>query len=298
MASTRTETLARERRWARPAGIAALLIPVLYVASTYIRSSVGSAATLATEQFGSIARDEAELLGSAALAGLGLGLASLPLAYLFLAARARSDRVSSTMYGFAFVGPILLAVQQILAGFAQAQLASDFAAQAETGGDIYSLLDDLLSDSSLFTVAQLISVPAFLGFVVAMVYIPLQALRVGLLTQFFATIGMAFGAGLILFQVIGIPGGIALVALMLWFGWLGLLILGRTPRGRPPAWAAGEAIPWPRPGEEPAKRATSAPSDAAVEGDANEVLPAPGTATKDHAARRERARKRKRKRRR
>jgi hypothetical protein len=32
---------------------------------------------------------------------------------------------------------------------------------------------------------------------------------------------------------------------------MGLLIAGRWPGGRPPAWETGTAMPWPKPGEEP-----------------------------------------------
>jgi hypothetical protein len=39
---------------------------------------------------------------------------------------------------------------------------------------------------------------------------------------------------------------------LLWFVYFGVLLLDRLPGGRPPAWAAGEAIPWPTPGEKAA----------------------------------------------
>jgi hypothetical protein len=39
---------------------------------------------------------------------------------------------------------------------------------------------------------------------------------------------------------------------LIWFLYFGVLLLDRLPRGRPPAWAAGEAIPWPTPGEKAA----------------------------------------------
>ncbi|HEY3491512.1 MAG TPA: hypothetical protein VGK43_01085, partial [Solirubrobacterales bacterium] len=39
---------------------------------------------------------------------------------------------------------------------------------------------------------------------------------------------------------------------LLWFLYFGVLLLDRLPGGRPPAWAAGEAIPWPTPGEKAA----------------------------------------------
>jgi hypothetical protein len=72
-----------------------------------------------------------------------------------------------------------------------------------------------------------------------MVYTCLHAMRVGLLSRFWGSLGMALGAvSFIFFQFA-----------LLWFVYLGILLIGRLPGGRPPAWAAGEAIPWPTPGE-------------------------------------------------
>jgi hypothetical protein len=192
------------------------------------------------------------------------------------------------MVGFAFIGPGLLAVQAVTAYFGQAQVSADFTEQFAAGGDIYTLLDDISEESTLTTVAQSLGFAAIIGLAVAMVYFSLQALRAGLLTRFFATLGMALGAATVLLA------GQPLIPDTLWFLWLGLVFIGRIPRGRPPAWDAGEAIPWPRPGEAPAE--TPDPDEDIVEGDATEAFES--DAPRDHSARRERARKRKRKRRR
>ena len=124
-----------------------------------------------------------------------------------------------------------------------------------------------------------------------MVYVPLQAQRTGLLTRFFATLGMALGVSSLF-----IVPALSLLALMIWFGWLGFTDPRPGAAARPPAWDAGEAIPWPRPGEAPAT-APAAPAEV-VNGDATEVFADERPAAQDHSARRERARKRKRKRRR
>jgi hypothetical protein len=124
--------------------------------------------------------------------------------------------------------------------------------------------------------------------IIVMVYVPLQALRTGLLTRFFATLGMALGASLIL-----LPQAPVLIAL--WFGYLGLLFVGKVPGGRPPAWDAGEAIPWPKPGEEPS--APTEPGGEPVEGQAREV-PAGGDQPERSPGGQPASRKRKRKRRR
>jgi len=122
---------------------------------------------------------------------------------------------------------------------------------------------DLTDSSSSIQVAQALLFPAVLGLVVMMIYVPLQALRAGLLTRFFGSLGVALGASMIII----LP--VALLASLIWIGYLGLLFVGRVPGGRPPAWEAGEAIPWPRPGDE--APAQPKPADDAIEGEATEV---------------------------
>ena len=107
-----------------------------------------------------------------------------------------------------------------------------------------ALAEQISEDSTAAQVGGGLQFPALLGLIVAMVYTPLQAVRAGLLARFFGTLGMALGVSIIL---LGPPGTLLLA---LWIGWLGLLFVGRVPGGRPPAWEAGEAIPWLRPGEE------------------------------------------------
>ena len=286
----RQEILDRERRWARPAAVAAILAAPLYIVSVILDQG-GDVPTsgLDTERYRAIDASASELLASTVLRGLSFALLCVPLFFLFRAAQARSERVSGAMAGFAFIGPVLLAVQGAIAWVAQTQVASDFIAQAGPGGDIYSLLDDLVDESGAFDVASNLLFPAILGMLVAMIYIPLQAMRVGLLTRFFGTLGMALGAGMLF-----IVPAISLLTIAVWFLWLGLMFIDRIPGGpRPPAWEAGVAIPWPRPGDEP-KDIDEGEPDEVVEGEGEELM----QPERDHSARRERARKRKRKRRR
>ena len=102
-----------------------------------------------------------------------------------------------------------------------------------------------------------------------MVYMPLQAVRVGLLARFFGTLGMALGVSIILLSPRNpAAGAVDRVA--------GPALRRRAPGGRPPAWEAGEAIPWVRPGEEQAsERSAGALGGEAIEGEATEV-PADG----------------------
>jgi hypothetical protein len=282
----RQEILDRERRSARPAAICAILAAPLYVVSVVLdQSSDVPTAGLDTERYRAIDGTATDLLASTVLRGLSFALMCVPLYYLFRATQARSERVSGAMVGFAFIGPVLLAVQGAVAWVAQRNVASDFVAAAGPGGDIYSLVDDLVEDSTAFDIASNLLFPAIIGMLVAMIYVPLQAMRVGLLTRFFGTLGMALGAGLLF-----IAPAISLLTISIWFLWLGLMFIDKIPGGpRPPAWEAGVAIPWLRPGDEPQE-----PEEDEEAADAESVMqPEP----RDHSARRERARKRKRKRR-
>jgi hypothetical protein len=282
------QILERERRLAPYAGIAAILIPLVFIGSTAIASSIAVPDGLPTDQLRTFDSDRTAILAVRALQAIALGAMLVPLYFLFRAAQARSDRVIGAMVGFAVIGPALLAVQSVLSFVGQDQLASDFVAQAAAGGDIYTLHDDLAEDSSMLIAAGAAAQVGVLALIVGVVYVPLQAMRVGLLTRFFATLGMALGVASLLLPVGVLP-------LTIWFGWLGFTILDRVPKGRPPAWDAGVAIPWPAPGQqaEPQRDA----GEEVVEGDATEVF-GEGEEAKDHSARRERARKRKRKQRR
>ncbi|HUC01058.1 MAG TPA: hypothetical protein VMS11_14655, partial [Solirubrobacterales bacterium] len=59
---------------------------------------------------------------------------------------------------------------------------------------------------------------------------------------------------------------------LIFFLYFAVLLIGKLPGGRPPAWAAGEAIPWPSPGEKMAAQMEPSDPDAidvdAVEEDA------------------------------
>ena len=106
--------------------------------------------------------------------------------------------------------------------------------------------DRLIGDSGTLQLGTALIFPGLLGFVIAMIYIPLWCMRTGLLTRFWATLGMALGVALI------VLGPFAQLLILAWFLHVGFLLTGWARRERPPAWAAGVAIPWPRPGSPPA----------------------------------------------
>jgi hypothetical protein len=246
---SREQIIERERRWAAPAAVAAFLAIALYAGAIAIEQGGDLiAGDNDAAQLRSVDENSGLLLVASVVRGVGFLLLCAPLLYLFAAVRARNERVPGALAGLAFIGPLLLAVQGIASWAASTELASDFVANmASTGPDAERLADDLIDESSGRQAAAGLLFSGVLAMLVALFYIPRQAMRAGLLPRFWATLGMALGVSLILI----VP--IALMMILLWFGYLGLLYLGRLPGGRPPAWAAGEAVPWPTPGEQAAQ---------------------------------------------
>lgn len=283
MGNSKAEVRAREQRWAVPVGIASIAAIVLLVAARPLNVSGDGSADFLRE-----AHDHA---GSVLLSGLIQGLAflllALPLVYLFRAVDARSDRVRSQLIGLVVAAPLFLAVSSglsigvtdegadaFVAGNADSTLTAKEANEEcvderkDKGND--HLVDEYeptkgesplracenrkveddeasnaLTETSLAPIATGLSIAGAFGFAFALLYSGLWAMRTGLLSRFWGSLGMVAGVALLL-------GPIFLLVTYVFFVYLGLLVLGVIPGGRPPAWEAGEAIPWPTPGEKAA----------------------------------------------
>ena len=283
---SKAQIIERERRWAGPASAAAAAAVVLYLVSIFIEQGAGLQSDgPESEQLRSFHEHAGALLASTIVRGFGFALMSLPLLYLFRAAQARSDRVRPEMVGFCFLGPALLAVQGVVAWIASQNVADEFIGRAVAGGHAARIAKDLIDNDATRQVASALLIPAVLGMAVALVYIPLQAVRTGLLSRFWGTLGMALGASMFLIFPI------ALLAILLWLIYLALLFQGRAPGGVPPAWPAGEAIPLEVPGEK-APAASAAGGDGPPAGEDPEAPDAAGSNARRQPAKRKRKRRR------
>jgi hypothetical protein len=246
---SRVEVLEWERRWATPAAAAALAAVVLVIGAIAIATkAVGNGSGEATLLQDVNAHQTAQMVSSI-LQAIGVALLAPPLYYLFRAARARSQTMRGQLVGVVIAAPLFLAVLAILSGVSTIQAATDFVSNTVprltahgvslTSDRANSLASDAISEAPLRPLATGFGLGGEIGFVVAMVYTCLHAMRTGLLTRFWGSLGIALGAvSFVFFQFA-----------LFWFVYLGLLLLGRVPGGRPPAWAAGESVPWPSPGE-------------------------------------------------
>jgi hypothetical protein len=281
--STPAEVREAESQWALPVAMATFAAVALLIGSTIANSVSG---TESAEVLRSIHEHGGSVTLSGLLQGAALVLLVFPLVYLFRAARARSERVRPQLLGLVIAAPLFLGISSGLAIGVRHEAASQF-----VGGEAKSTLSqkeakeecvseqkeegkkafaeefepekgetplaacerqkrendeasNALGEASLAPLATGLGLAGALGFVVVLFYTCLWAMRTGLLTRFWGSLGMASGIAFLL-------GALSFVAFV-WFLYFAFLVLGAVPKGRPPAWEAGEAIPWPTPGEKAA----------------------------------------------
>jgi hypothetical protein len=248
----RREALAWEERWALPAALAAFAAIGFVIAAIVIVAQVVGGTGGDSELLRHVNEHRSAELISSVLQAIGVGLLAAPLYYLFRSAKARSERMRGQLVGIVIAAPLFLAVLAILSGVSTLHAASDFVSNevprlmakgvALNSDRANEIAKETISEAPLRSLAAGFGLGGQLGFLVAMVYTCLYGMRVGLLSRFWGSLGMALGAvSFIFFQFA-----------MLWFVYLGLLLIGRIPGGKPPAWESGEAIPWPSPGEKAA----------------------------------------------
>jgi hypothetical protein len=248
----RAAQLAWEERWSRPTAWATLASVVLVIAAIVVATQAVGSGSGDSGLLRDVDQHRTAQMISSILQAIGVGLLAAPLYYLFRAANSRSDRMRGQLVGVVIAAPLFLAALAILSGLSTLHAASDFVSNEvphliAKGVPLDSdraneIANETITDAPLRPLAAGFGLGGQLGFVVAMVYTCLYAMRVGLLPRFWGSLGMALGAvSFIFFQFA-----------LLWFVYVALLLIGRVPGGKPPAWETGEAIPWPTPGEKAA----------------------------------------------
>ena len=276
------QTRERESRWALPTALATFAAVVLMIVGTFVVHISGSGAAAALR---SVEEHSSSVDLSGLLRGVAYALLAVPLVYLFRAVEARSERVRRQLIYLVVVAPLFLAVSTGIGGFAQTEAASEFVGgkgkstlspaeakekcesdrksegakefaqefepgQGETAQEACEnrkreddRAENALGEASLAPIVTGLGIAGALGFAAALFYSCLWAMRTGLLSRFWGALGMALGIAALLGLVI---------FTLIWFVYFGVLVLGRLPGGRSPAWEAGEAVPWPTPGEKAA----------------------------------------------
>jgi hypothetical protein len=121
------------------------------------------------------------------------------------------------------------------AAYKAAKRRHDALARARSQGD--DRADDLLKKGN--AAGAISSEAGTVALALSLVMVSLNGMRVGLTSRFLGILGMIVGLLLIL-PLLPVP-----ILQIFWAVALGLIFLDRWPGGRGPAWASGEAIPWP-----------------------------------------------------
>lgn len=290
--NSKSYMLERERRWALIAGIASVAGVALILASFGSSASGVRAASGLAERLTEIDADRTTLVVASVVQFIGWALFIIPLVYLFKAITGRTDQVRRTLIGVLIAAPLFLGIGGLLGAGSILQAATDYkdvpasaitacvddkVAAAETKPTTQEIEDfrtdcadeeakQVRSDVSLSSIETGFGLAGLLGFTISVVYVSLWSMRVGLLSRFWGSLGMALGAVFVFFTLFT----------LIWFIYIGLLFAGWVPGGRPPAWETGEAMPWPRPGDrgaggddDPGDEPGS--GDGVVEGHAEEI---------------------------
>lgn len=280
-----------ERRWALIAGILAVAGVAIYFVGQFYGNSQIDAGDGAADVLVSMRGNTGGVWIGGILQGIGIALLAAPLLFLFKAALARSATMKSGLVGLVVAAPIFLGIAGVLSvgtliyasdnyegstmpavvkcvDDKKADFAEDNQNEQPAGEDLTDIEDDCANDEAtdlrteagFSTLAVGFGLAGGLGFAIAIFYSCINAMRLGLLSRFWGSLGMALGVVAIFPQLF--------IFTLIWFIYLGLLIAGWIPGGRPPAWAAGEAIPWPTPGQQLAEEQGA---DDVIEGSAEEI---------------------------
>jgi MFS family permease len=233
------EQLDWEARWSKPAAIAAFgSIGFTVAAGIYVSSAIESTpdADNTRELLRLVDADGGVFVTGAALSGIGLLLLGAVLVYLYNAVKARRPELTSAALVLAILGSVLLAVAAIAVQLNLVDRASEFLA---SGAQTEKRADDLIGDRP--ALVQSLGLSGALAIAFATILISQTAMRVGLLTRFLGVLGIVVGALFVLGLLF--PLGSDIIRLF-WLIAVGLVILGKWPGGRGPAWESGEAEPW------------------------------------------------------
>jgi hypothetical protein len=233
----------REARYGKGVAVVGLVGALLVFGATF--SGLASdflRADGAADQLIEFEAVSSEYLLAQILLAIGTLMLSAPLFFLFQAAMDRNPAMRRGLLGLTVIAPAFVAAAFIASYFGFDAAAQTFADLPGSGVDADQLAEDTLSEEGAYNVFLGLRLAGLLGIIIALVYTSLQAMRVGLLTRFGGTLGMALGVGFLFlgplsFAVWGVAASLAIGGLM------------RGPR--PPAWETGEAVPWPKPGEVP-----------------------------------------------
>lgn len=215
------------------------------------------------------------LLSGSVLAAIAVAALTLILLLLLGATRFRRPQTWSGARPLVLFGGISVAVVSVAHQIVSAIESHNFA----TGHDFTAhAVDQALTKGTANLIIDYISLLAGLSLAAGMIVVAINAMRVGLLTRWMGVLGIF--TGLLIFLPIGGPE--LQIVPAFWMVMIGILFMGKWPNEEPPAWASGEARPWPT-------RAAGAARGAQPATAGGDIAPAPAAPLASSRKRRKRS---------
>jgi hypothetical protein len=187
------------------------------------------------------------LIASALIGALAVALLLVVLLFLLDATRFRRPRTTPVARPLILAGGIGVPVLTVLGEVVLAIGAHNFA----SGHDFTThAVEHALTKNAAYEVLGYLAPLAAIALAAGMVTLMVAAVRVGLQPRWLGIVGGVGGVVLL------VPSQELSVITAFWMVCTGILLMGRWPNGDPPAWAAGEARPWPSQLEARAERET------------------------------------------
>jgi hypothetical protein len=238
-----------ERRQGRVAGLATLgAVAATFAALIVALSAIDTGSSTANPGADEQAKQFLDFHDAKATAALGAGLRALGIllvvvlaVYLYRVVAARREEPTPPwMLWLGIAGAVLMAVAAISGFFAISHVVDAFLA---SGPRTDAHAKHVADDSAFFRLQQVGQIIVRIPFAVWLALACSTAMGVGLIPKFLAYYGYGAAVALVLAPFAGDA---------LFLGWLasiGLIVLDWWPGGRPEAWDAGTAVPWPTIGE-------------------------------------------------
>jgi hypothetical protein len=175
------------------------------------------------------------LIAGSLLASVAIVVLALALLFLFGAVRFRRPLTKGTARPLILVGGVLIAVLTVLNEIVLAIRRHSFA----TGHNFTTHAVNAITHNVGYDILAIVTPLAGIAFVAGMIMTVVAAVRVGLLPRW---MGMVGGVSAVLLLL---PAAELDVIPAFWMVATGILLMGKWPKGDPPAWPEGASCPWP-----------------------------------------------------
>jgi hypothetical protein len=243
-----TAELAEERRRGRTAGAVTIAAGVLIGAGTFWSLIIDRDRPTGKAESLRFFHDHAsEQVAASIVRAVGFLALIATVIYLKRVTKARNPEFPTVAFVLGVFGCVAFAAGTVGQAVALQSQASDFVTQHFSSAHA---ADEAAKDATRETWPLVTGIGALAGTLALAFWFvlgSLNAMRVGLLTRFIGVLGIIIGPGFVF--------GFAPPVMVFWLIAVGILFLGRWPRGLPAAWESGEARPWPgreAPPEQPA----------------------------------------------